>query len=62
MEKVKFEVGLKYYNSEKECYEICTKRTYQSVFFGTDRYNIKGKHSTADAEYTNYHNASEFQV
>lgn len=61
MGKIKFEVGKKYFNTEKVFYELCTKRTYQSVYFGKDRYNIKGKGEEFPAEYTNLHTADNFE-
>ena len=60
MEKIKFEVGKNYFNSETECYELCTKRTYQTVCFGRDRYNIHGKGKDDVAEYTHCHRADNF--
>lgn len=60
MEKFVFEVGKNYFNSEKGCYEECTKRTYQSVYFGKDRYNIHGKGKDDATEYTHCHRADNF--
>lgn len=48
MEKIKFEVGRRYYDNYGRLHD-CTKRTDKSVWFGKNRFNVKG----IDVEYIN---------
>ena len=60
MAKVNFEVGKRYYNETNGKLELCTKITYQSVYFGNARYNRHGHRGEGEIEYTHDHRADKY--